>query len=252
MLETKANLYPQIFRRKSFRRYKELLALDYDDLMAVEEELSNLQPLFDDIAVETRIELRESTQALQGEYSLVFFSEERQGQAHAMNAGYMLEQFDLFCASRGIGCCWNGIPKWTGPVPDGMRYIIMMTFGRDAKGEFRTPQKTGRRKPLEEFWHGPDLSGCGADARLSPSACNLQPWYVEEVGNVLYIYRRSDIESKLIGPELRPFYNTMDLGVFMCILELSLAHRGVEFERSFSFEAPESIHYPAVKYTLNR
>ena len=40
---------------------------------------------------------------------LAFFSEVKDG--YAANAGFMMQQMDLFLSANGIGSCWQGGPK---------------------------------------------------------------------------------------------------------------------------------------------
>ena len=45
-----------------------------------------------------------------------------------------------------------------------------------------------KRKPLPEIWRGSSL-GVAEIARFAPSACNTQPWIVENTGKDLLVYR---------------------------------------------------------------
>ena len=97
-----SELYETIFKRKSMRKFDK--TLDGDTLFAVKRQAGRLVPLIRDINVRTEVVPRTETTAKFGEYCLLFYSEKKPG--YLLNAGYMLEQMDLFLARRGIGACW--------------------------------------------------------------------------------------------------------------------------------------------------
>ncbi len=96
--------YDMIFKRKSVRRYDPTLHVTAAELDGIRDMLGRLTPLLPDIAVECDIVTREQTTCKFGEYCLLFYSQEKQGDL--LNAGYMLEQLDLYLASVDIGACW--------------------------------------------------------------------------------------------------------------------------------------------------
>ena len=61
--------------------------------------------------------------------------------------------------------------------------------------------------------------------RFTPSACNTQPWIVEASNKELKVYRYRKEGKRGIMPKDRViYYNQIDIGIFMCFLELCLEH----------------------------
>ena len=97
---------------------------------------------------------------------------------------------------------------------------------------FRKDMYKAERKALKDIWQGDDLNVANV-ARFSPSACNSQPWFVENKDNQLYVYRKS--KSGRVGimtDKTSKFFNQIDIGIFMCILEICLLNEGYSFDRT--------------------
>ncbi len=142
----------------------------------------------------------------------------------------MLEQLDLWLASKDIGVCWYGMGKVNEAEYEGLQFVIMLAFGKGEKEEFRKDYTKATRKTKEEIWKGDLLQKAVDVVRFAPSACNTQPWMVEAMSNLLDVYR--DSRKKSMMPKAKvTFYNTIDMGIFMCLLEIVLAHEKYEFDR---------------------
>jgi len=221
-------LYDMIFMRKSFRRFKSAELLSPSDLNEIRNKLSELKPLKDNIAVKYQIVKREETTCKRGEYCLLVYSERKEH--YLLNVGYMFEQLDLWMASKGIGVCWYGVGKVDKAEYEGLPFVIMLAFGKGEKEEFRKDYTKATRKAKEEIWRGDLLQEVRDVVRFAPSACNTQPWMVETMLNHLDINR--DSRKRSMMPESKvTFYNTIDMGIFMCFLEIVLAHEKYDFDR---------------------
>lgn len=67
--------------------------------------------------------------------------------------------------------------------------------------------------------------------RFAPSACNTQPWLVEREGDALRVYRvRKPGRSGIMPAGQVAFYNQIDLGIFLCFLDLCLQRRHIRYE----------------------
>jgi uncharacterized protein YukE len=97
------DLYEMMFKRKSIRKFDKKLLISEQELEKLRNEINNLVPLIDNINVEFVITDRKKTTASRGEYCLLMYSEEKP--LYLENAGYMLEQTDLFLATLDIGVC---------------------------------------------------------------------------------------------------------------------------------------------------
>lgn len=99
------------------------------------------------------------------------------------------------------------------------------------ENKFRKDMFKAKRKTPEEIWQGETL-GIAEIARFSPSACNTQPWKVENSGEIITVYSYKDPKKHgiMTGDKVR-YYNRIDTGIFLLILEICLNHEGIDYER---------------------
>ncbi len=242
--------YDLLSKRRSVRRYDGALPITAAELDEIKTALSTFTALLPDIRVEFELVKRESTNAKFGEYGIRIYSEKKPN--YLLNAGYILEQLDLFLASRGIGACWYGLASRPKPseCPKGTAYVILMVFGRSDGELFRGNEKEFVRKKQDDTWFGEAISGVTEKALLAPSACNSQPWRIKNEGGSLFVYRDSRPSFKL--PRTHAVYfNSIDMGIFLCFLETALKHNSICFERTIFEECEEKKDYiPIAEYKL--
>ena len=225
-------LYDMIYKRKSVRRYDGRHQLTAAQLAEIEAQLERLRPLYPDIPVRFRLVKRSETNCLWGEYCLLIYSEEREG--YLANAGYLLEQMDLWFASRDIGACWYGMGRTGEKQWEGLSFVIMMAFGRCREDAFRKGMGEAKRKPLSSVYAGtpePAVKRALEAAHYAPSACNSQPWHVDCSEGTLTVHQQSGFKNPLLR-NLGGYMNRIDMGIFFCFLELALEHESVGFGRS--------------------
>lgn len=240
--------YDNIFRRKSVRKYNPELHVSEEELDRIREKLSSLTPLYPDIRVAYSIVPRTDTTCKFGEYCLNVYSEKTAG--YLENIGYLIEQIDLFLPSMNIGACWYGFGRTPERKRDGLPFAIMLTFGKCEDADFRQDYTKASRKELSELWEGSAALDAAESARYAPSACNSQPWRVTAAADKLSVYRTTRIRS-VLAPRLIVFYNLIDMGIYLYILELSLAHFGYGFTRElFPESAAENGRLLAAAYAL--
>jgi nitroreductase len=226
-------LYDIIFKRKSMRKFDETLSLSEQELVEIKQELEELVPLVADIKVKLEIVERASTTAKRGEYCLMMYSEKKPH--YLLNAGYLLEQMDLFLASRDIGVCWYALAKTNQLHVDGLDYVIMLAFGKSSPNDFRKGVLEFKRKDRDEVWKGDFNLDVIEAVRLAPSACNTQPWRVMSDDNYIKVYRNTNIKSFIPASKLS-FYNSIDMGICLCFLEIAMMQKGIEFDRILIME----------------
>lgn len=94
-----------------------------------------------------------------------------------------------------------------------------------------------KRKPLEEIWVGETIKGISDVVRFAPSACNTQPWLVEYTGHTLRVYRYKKPGKRGIMPADKvSFYNQIDMGIFLCFLELCFLHEGISYKVELQYD----------------
>ena len=159
----------------------------------------------------------------------MLYSERKENYLH--NIGYIGEQLDLFLASKNIGALWFGIGKTEQRSEEGLEYVIMIAIAKMPEDKFRKDMFKSKRKPLDEIWQG-ELTEYANIVRFAPSACNSQPWIVENHGDRLSVYRYKKPGKRGIMPAAKvSFYNRIDMGIFLCFLELCLEREGILFDR---------------------
>ena len=247
-------LYKMIFKRKSFHLFRGTDGYITDEeLNSIKEFYSQITPLAEDIRVDMKIVEADKTTCKRGEeYCILLYSECRENYLH--NIGYIGEQLDLFLASKNIGALWFGIGKTEQRSEEGLEYVIMIAIAKMPEDKFRKDMFKSKRKPLDEIWQG-ELTEYANIVRFAPSACNSQPWIVENHGDRLSVYRYKKPGKRGIMPAAKvSFYNRIDMGIFLCFLELCLGHEGYAFTRKLYVDnAEESVEKtPVAEYGLHK
>lgn len=242
-------LYDAIFKRKSFHFFTNTGKAEFVDaeLAEIEAAYRGFEPLYPEIRTEVRIVPGDATSCRRGEqYCVMLYSEKKDG--YLQNIGYLGQQLDLYLVSRGIGTLWFGMGKTAERSFNGLDFVIMIAIRKvDDPAKFRKDMFKSKRKAVKEIWEGDELAAVTDIARFAPSACNSQPWFVRSEGGVLSVYRYRRPDWRGIMPsKMVPFFNRIDIGIFLCFLELCLAHTGTAFSRELFSDAGGED-----KYTLN-
>ncbi|MBQ6560665.1 MAG: nitroreductase [Erysipelotrichaceae bacterium] len=235
------DLYPMIFKRKSFhifkdpptgKAYHDAYSISDDELKRIQEIWSSLVPLDPGIRTAMRIAENEETSCQRGQEKVVLFYSEEKPNALA-NIGYLGEQLDLYLAQMNIGTLWFGLNKNEMPDYEDLKYVIMIAIGKVPEKAFRKDMFKAKRKELGEIWEGPLLDGASEIVRFAPSACNSQPWKVIREDDRLDVCRyRNEKKIGVMPQDGLVVYNHIDIGIFLCFLELCLSHEGISFQRT--------------------
>ena len=154
----------------------------------------------------------------------------------------MGEQIDLYLASQNIGALWFGIGKPKDMQVNDLDFVIMISIAKMSVDKFRKDMFKSKRKPLSEIWNGNTLK-IAEIVRFTPSACNTQPWIVENTDNELMIYRYKKPGKRGIMPADKVrYYNKIDMGIFLFMLETCLEHENYKYDRTlFADTSDDSI-----------
>lgn len=214
-----------IYKRKSVRKYT-AEKVQAQTLRQIQEFIPTTKPLFPQLA--SRIELVDRAEIKSPfpwtpPHAIVAYGEDKDGAYE--NAGFLLQQIELYLESLGLGVCWLGMGKpdvsAVSDKNDGLKYLILLGFGYPDEPLFRTPSQF-KRKTLEEIADKAD--GRLEGARLAPSSVNSQPWYFTHVGETLRVYcRTKGLLNRILGN-----MNRIDMGI-------ALAHLYVEHGEKFHF-----------------
>ena len=247
-------LYDMIFKRKSFHLFRNTgdEHITDDELKDIENEFNKFRPLVEDINVKMKI-VKDSTTCKRGqEYCILLYSEKKDN--YLQNIGYIGEQLDLYLVSKNIGTLWFGIGKVEEQQIDGLDFVIMIAIAKiDSDTKFRKDMYKSKRKELSEIWNGDYYTDIANIVRFTPSACNTQPWLVDASEQEIKIYRYRKPGKRGIMPiEKVKHYNQIDIGIFLCFLELCLNKNNIEFDRTLYVEenADNEINLTAT-YKIN-
>ncbi len=238
-------LYSAIYKRKSFHQFGNVGdgKITEAELAGIMEAWRDFTPLDPDIRTEIHIVTNERSTCRRGqEYCVLLYSEPKDG--YLQNIGYLGEQLDLYLVSQNIGTLWYGIGKPKEDPPAGMVYVIMIAIRKvENTAAFRKDMFKSKRLPLDEIWQGETIPGVSDIVRFAPSACNSQPWRVHNDGQSasddgLTVYRhRKPGRVGIMPAKLVPYYNRIDMGIFLCFLDICLAHEGIRYERELCADA---------------
>lgn len=230
----KEQYYEAIFKRKSFHLFRNVGAdrISPEELDSIETAYVGFEVLYPEIKTAIRILPAEKAGFKRdAEYCILIYSEKKEN--YLMNAGYIGQQLDLWLVKHNIGSLWFGIGKPDEPTYHGMDFVIMIAIHKvNDETKFRRDMFKAKRKPLEEVWAGDSL-GVANIARFAPSACNSQPWYVESKNGELTVFRYKKPGKRGIMPAAAvSYYNRIDIGIYLCILEICLQKNGITYERA--------------------
>ena len=232
------NLYDMIFKRKSFHLFRNIgnEHITATELKDIENQFSKFKPLVEDINVKIKI-VKDSITCKRGqEYCILLYSEKKDN--YLQNIGYLGEQLDLYLVSKNIGTLWFGIGKVEEKQIDGLDFVIMIAIAKvDSPSKFRKDMYKSKRKELSEIWNGDNYLDIANIVRFAPSACNTQPWIVDSNKNELNIYRyRKEGKRGIMPKDMVIYYNQIDIGIFLCFLELCLNKNNITFDRQLFVE----------------
>ena len=231
------SLYDMIFKRKSFHLFRNIgnEKISDEEIKDIEKEFSKFKPLVDDIKVKIKIEKKKSILREQ-EFCILLYSEKKDN--FLQNIGYLGEQLDLYLVSKNIGTLWFGIGKTDEQKSDGLDFVIMILIAKvDSPDKFRKDMYKSKRKELSEIWSGDNFLDIANIVRFTPSACNTQPWKVEATDKEIKVFRYRKEGKRGIMPKDRViYYNQIDIGIFLCFLELCLEHNGINYKKELFIE----------------
>jgi nitroreductase len=240
---TNNQFYEAIFKRKSIRKY-DLTPLPADILAKVKQFASTVKPLDKTIKHEFSYLVTEDVKNLlpiKAPHYICLYSEKKEN--YLMNAGFLLQQIDLFLSVSNLASCWLGMAKPTKHVPEqqnGLEFVIMLAFGNSNEPIHRVDTTGFIRKSITEISKIDGANELLEPVRLAPSASNSQPWFFS--GNLKEI-EVSREKLNLIKAPLFGKMNQIDIGIALYHLWLSLDHQGktatFKFQKALSLKGYE-------------
>ena len=248
------NLYDAIFKRKSFHLFRGVGddRITQEELDEIQRAYNGFERLYPNIKTAIRIVPAKTVNFKRdAEYCILIYSEKKDN--YLMNVGYIGEQLDLWLVQHDIGSLWFGIGKPDQPQFQGLDFVIMIAIHKvNNQSLYRKDMFKAKRKSLDEIWSGDDLDIANI-TRFAPSACNTQPWYVENTGDKLAVYRYKKPGKRGIMPAAAvSYYNRIDIGIYFCILEICMKNKGIGFVRElFIDNGSDAEHTKVAEYSIN-
>ena len=243
-------LFQTIFKRKSIRKY-DMTPLSADILENIQKFAEQVRKIDETIKCECLyLGLKEinSMLAIKAPHYICLYSEKKPG--YLMNAGFFLQQIDLYLSANEIGSCWLGLAKPSRQVmePKGdLEFVIMIAFGNTDELIHRSDTSVFSRRSISDISQITGAEELLEPVRLAPSASNSQPWFF--TGNMEEIHISREKPSFLKAP-LYERMNQIDIGIALCHLWLSLEHQGKTASISFPQGTPPSGHEYMAKVTV--
>ncbi|MDF2986377.1 MAG: nitroreductase [Eubacterium sp.] len=241
---TNNELYDVIFKRKSVRKYH-MTQLSQDTLEQLQAYTGTLKKLDGNIKVEFTILTSEKVKgmfAIKAPHYICIYSEKKDG--YLVNAGFLMQQLDLYLSAGKLGSCWLGMAKPDKEIPltrNGLEFVIMLAFGSPEEPVHRTDKDQFKRNSLSEITSIENAEELLEPVRLAPSATNSQPWFFSGDSNEIIVSRKklSMLKAQLLGK-----MNNIDTGIALCHLWLSADRQGKNV--SFDFQngqAPQGFEF---------
>ncbi|MEN1761692.1 nitroreductase family protein [Anoxynatronum sibiricum] len=227
-------LFETIAKRKSVRKYN-MNPLPENLQQQIRDAAGELCPLNPDIKTDIHFLSEGAVKGLltiKAPHYLLFFSEE--SPESLLNAGFMLQQMDLYLSSLELGTCWLGMAKpnkafaTVSPLP----FVIALSVGTATEPVHRQHQTDFQRKPLPDMVTGSDHEALVESARLAPSATNSQPWQFQTTPDAIRVFR---MKPGVMKAWLYDRLNQVDMGIVLC--HLWLAAKAAAYQPSLLNEA---------------
>ncbi|MGM0549411.1 MAG: nitroreductase family protein [Bacillota bacterium] len=223
-------LYQSIYKRKSVRKYKKE-NLSPESLKEIENFFKKVVVLNPQIKTRAKIVSSDQVKSLfplRAPHYLQFFSENKND--WLLNAGFILQQFDLYLSASSLGSCWFGLAKTKIEVEadSEMEYVITLAFGIPVEPSQRESIENFERKSLAAIKKGEEHYDLLEAARLAPSATNGQPWYFVTKKDRIHLYQS---DFNFIKKFFYQKMNRIDMGIVLAHLWLA----ALEKEKGFEF-----------------
>ena len=218
------DLYNSIFKRKSVRRY-ENGPLDENTITKITDYMATVKPLYDNIKTELKILPANSVHGqfgVKAPHYLAIFSEEKE--SYLQNAGFILQQMDLYLSANSIGSCWLGLSKPSKQYINSSKlsFVITLAFGKPSEQLHRSGVEEFKRVPLERIRDADGMDDLLGPARLAPSAANSQNWFFTGGGGRINVFvGKASIMNR---------WSLLDGGIAICHIWVATKHQGKNFE----------------------
>ncbi len=245
-------LYNAIFHRKSIRKY-DMTPLPTETLATLKDHASSAKPLDESIRYEF-VHLYsadvKNLLPIKAPHYICVYSQIKGN--YLMNAGFLLQQVDLYLSANNLASCWLGIAKPSKEVPkqiNGLEFVIMLAFGNTTEPIYRTNTSEFKRKSVSEISCVAGADSILEPVRLAPSSSNTQPWFFSGEVEAMTVSRK---KLNLLKAAFYGKMNQIDIGIALCHFWLSVDHLGQVVRYSFEKDAAPNGYEFMVKAMISQ
>lgn len=219
-------LYEAMFHRKSIRKYN-MTPIPMSVFTELQKFASSAKPLDGNIKYDFSYHTTDDVKNLlpiKAPHYICLYSEKKEN--YLMNAGFILQQIDLYLSANNLGSCWLGMAKPSKQVQKlkkDLEFVIMIAFGNTEEQVHRTDSSEFNRKSLSAISNISGADEILEPVRLAPSASNSQPWFFSGESKEIIVSRE---KLNLFKASLYGKMNQIDIGIALYHLWLSLGHHG--------------------------
>lgn len=224
-------VHEAIYKRKSIRKYKDL-GIEPDIMNKISDVSKSVSRLNENIDMNIHIVydgkrihslfkgIVSNYVKIKSPHYLVITAENKEN--YLCNIGYTVENLVLEMTTMGIGTCWVGAKfkkeemKKILDIKENEEPVILVAFGEpeDFFNMYRENISQFSRKKIDEVVVGKyndDIKEILEAARLSPSACNLQPWSFKIECGEIQVFR--NFPKNIIKKKIAETYGDIDVGI---------------------------------------
>lgn len=218
------NMFDTIFSRKSVRKFCQE-KIEWEVIEDILKYADSLPMLIKDTKVEyklvSNIEQKQGFYgplAIRAPYYICLSSEKTEN--YLLNAGYLMQQLNLYIESKGLGTCFLGAANPGRNLKKTMKYdyVIALAFGKAKESLYRDPSDAKRLPEKDTVVYKEEVSSeihkLLEAARMAPSSLNNQPWRFVVYKNRIHVFARKTPWIAKPADKLK----MIDMGVMMANL----------------------------------
>jgi nitroreductase len=229
------DMFESIFSRRSVHHFEQE-KVGWETIECILKFANNLPMLIDGNAVEfklvSNVEKKQGfcgPLAVKAPYYICLSSEK--GTDYLINAGYLMQQLNLYITSKGLGTCFMNLINPGHKLKATMKYeyVAALAFGKTTEPLCRSSLEAKRLPEKETVVYKEDvpqsIHQLITAARLAPSAYNTQPWRFVVYRTRIHIFVRKNILPLM---KLHSC-NLIDTGIMMANLLIAAEELWIDY-----------------------
>ena len=228
------NMFESIFFEKSTGSFIQE-KLEWEVLSDILQFANTLTPLISDIPIEYKLVSNvEKKQGFTGPFSIkapyYLCLSSKEETDYLTNAGYLMQQINLYLMSKGLGTCYLGTNHPGKSLKATMKYkfVIALAFGKTTDNTSLHPvTKVLPENDIIVYKEkvNSDVKKVLQAARMAPSHYNSQPWRFVVYKNKIHVFAK----KSLLLASILDHDKMIDIGIMMANLSTAAEELWVEY-----------------------